>query len=130
MRRAVALRRSMSKYWEWSGPIAPRPAGRSESSRGCSGLDFDQARAFTVFDDLHMGQGPRNAVAHSGKASAVALLDGTIRLAENLRKQTGITGFTVGEQVQLLTIDQALGCIFKQMLNKRLIAWPLHVRHH
>src|SRR5579859_1336 len=92
-------------------------------------IDFDQALAFTVLDDLHMGQRPRNTVAHGGKASIVALTTGTIGYSKNLREQAGVAGFAVGEQDQLMTISKALGRVFQQTPDERLIALPLYMRH-
>src|SRR5436190_9313671 len=91
--------------------------------------DFDHTLAFTPLHDLDMGQRPRNTVAQDRKAPAVALTTGAIGLSENLREQTGIAGFTVGEQDQLLTIGKALGRIFQQTPDERLIALTLHLRH-
>ena len=90
-------------------------------------LDFDHARAVPVLDDLHMGQGSRNAVTHIGKAPAVALASRTLGLSENLWEQAGIAGFPVGEHDQLVPIGEALSRIFKQTPNERLIALSLHV---
>ncbi len=92
-------------------------------------IDFNQALAFTVLDDLHMGQGPRNTVTHGGKASIVAPPTGAIGYSKNLREQAGVAGFAVGEQDQLLTIGKPLGRLFQQAPDERLIALPLHMRH-
>jgi hypothetical protein len=49
-------------------------------------IDFDHTLPLPMLDDLHMGQRPRNAVAHVGKAPAVPLTREAIGLSENLRE--------------------------------------------
>jgi hypothetical protein len=90
-------------------------------------IDFDDTLAVSVLHDLDMGTCSRNTVADIGKAPAVSLTGRTVGLPENLREQAGITGLSIGEQDQLMTIDQALGCIFQQAPNERLIALTLYV---
>src|SRR5581483_1899099 len=72
-------------------------------------IDFYHALPFAPLDDLHMRQRARDTVAHVGKAPATALPTGTIGLPKNRWEQADITGFTVGEQYQMLTIGKALG---------------------
>src|SRR5258708_22350101 len=92
-------------------------------------IDFNQALAFTVLDDLHMGQRPRNTVTHGGKASIVALPTGAICYSKNLRESAGIAGFALGEQYQVMTIGKPLRRLFQQAPDERLIALPLHMPH-
>ncbi len=47
-------------------------------------INLYHALPFAVFDDLHVRQRTRNAVAHVGKAPAVPLPTGTISLPKNL----------------------------------------------
>src|SRR5262245_49883158 len=81
-------------------------------------IDFDHALNFTPLDDLYMGQRARDTVTHVGKASAVPLTARTVGLSENLWEQTGIAGFPIGEQDQLLPIGEALGYILQQTPNE------------
>src|SRR5215475_5469829 len=93
-------------------------------------IDFDQVLTVSALADLHMSKRPRNTVAHVGKAPAVPLTAGAVGHAENLRESAGIAGFAIGEQDQLMTIGNALGCILQQTPDERLIALTLHMRHH
>src|SRR5260221_14310085 len=93
-------------------------------------VDFHHTLAFRPLDDLHMGQRPRNPVTHFGTAPAISLTAGAVRLSENLREQTGVAGFAVGEQDQLMPIGKPPGRILQQTPDERFIALTLHMRHH
>lgn len=60
--------------------------------------------AFPSLDDLDMGQRARDTEPPLRQATAVALAGRTIGLAENLGKQTGIAGITIGHQDQVMAV--------------------------
>src|SRR5512134_1296289 len=85
-------------------------------------VHLNDPTALTVFDNLHVGPSPWDAIAHLWRAASTSFSALSIGHTENLWKQALITGFAVREQNQMMAIGQSLGAIFQQGANPALIA--------
>ena len=64
----------------------------------------NDATAFTLFDKLNVRQCSRDAVAHLRETASTPVSTRALGLSENLWKQTGIAGLTIGKQDEAMTI--------------------------
>src|SRR5581483_10955929 len=116
-------------YWASCSPDGQRLLNATLRTMGIADVHRYDVLPFPMLDNLHMRQRAGDTVAQFRKAPPTTLAAGAIGLAEDCREQTGIAGFAIRKQDQVMTIGKALGGLRQQAPDQRLIPPPLDVRY-